>query len=100
MSNKVLIQVPHGLPAQMVVAYIDRCRVSLSALKEALHRSDYEHARVFGHRLKGTGGGYGIPVLTEIGGAIELAAIHKQNKELEAQTTAIEDYISRIEVQP
>jgi HPt (histidine-containing phosphotransfer) domain-containing protein len=99
MSNRILIQVPDGLPAQMVVAYIDRCRVNLSALKDALHRSDYEHARVFGHRLKGTGGGYGIPVLTEMGGAMERAAIQKHNNELEAQTAAIEDYIGRIEVQ-
>jgi hypothetical protein len=100
MSNKVLIQVPHGLPEQMVVEYIDRCRVSLSALKEALHGFNYEHARVFGHRLKGTGGGYGIPVLTEIGGAIERAAIQKNDNELEAQTSAIEEYIDRIEVRP
>jgi hypothetical protein len=37
--------------------------------------------------------GYGIPVLTEIGGAIEQAAIQKHNNELEAQTAAIEEYI-------
>ena len=38
--------------------------------------------------------GYGIPVLTEIGGAIEQAAIQKHNNELEAQTAAIEEYIN------
>jgi len=98
--EKVLIRAPQGLSRQMVVDFIERYRTSLPNLRDALDRSDYAQAKVFGHRLSGTGGAYGMPVLTELGAAIEDAAAQKNKSELEAQTEMFAAYLSRLEVLP
>lgn len=100
LREKVLIRAPRGLPPKMVADYVDRYRSSLLALRDALERADYEQVRVFGHRLSGTAGAYGLPDATDMGAAMEQAAARKQKAELNAQTDALEAYLSRVEVVP
>ncbi len=82
------------------MAYLERCRQSLACLQDAVCRSDFDQARTFGHRLKGTGGGYGFPPLTEIGDAIERAALQKKQSDLEVQSKKMTEYLSCVEVTP
>ena len=98
MSEKISVHAPQGVPLQLVTEYINRCLTALPLAKTALDRSDDGHMRVFGHRLRGSGGAYGIPVLTEIGSVIEEAALQGDRDELRRQVTALEAYLGRIEV--
>ena len=98
--ERLQIHVPEGLSSEMVTEYVNRCQRSLIALNDALERSDYEHARVFGHRLAGTGGAYGIPRLTDIGAAIEHAAVRKEMGQLRRQADATRTCLSAVEVLP
>ena len=82
----------------MVMAYVDRCLAALPIAVEALDRSDYGHLRVFGHRLRGSGGAYGIPKLTEIGSAIEKAAIQDDSAGLRLQIGALQACLNQLEV--
>ena len=72
--EKASIQPPSGIPASMVAAYVQRWVTALPDARAALAGSDHDALRVLGHRLKGSGGGYGISQLTEIGTRIEEAA--------------------------
>ena len=99
-TEKVFIRPPRSIPRSLVVEYLNRCSNGLAALKDALDRSDYESARVFGHRLSGTGGAYGVPVLTELGAAMEQKAVERNLGELQTQAAAVEDYLGRIEILP
>ena len=96
--ERILVQVPRGIPPKMVKQYVDRCLKTLPDAVAALGRSDYAYLRIFGHRLKGTGGAYGIPGLTDIGSAIEAAARRDETPELKSQIAALEACLSRIEV--
>jgi HPt (histidine-containing phosphotransfer) domain-containing protein len=91
--NKILIHPPQGIPQNVVLGYLNNCRRNLPALKEAIARRDYEHMRVFGHKMKGVGGAYGFPALSEAGAVIEQAAVS-----IAFQATAIEEYLGRIEL--
>ena len=54
--------------------------------------------RVFGHRMKGTGGAYGLDAITEIGGTLEQAAIHQSINEIEGLLDGFLNYLDRLEV--
>lgn len=97
-TDKISIRTPEGIPPRMVTEYVNRCVAGLPLAVEALDRSDHGHLRVFGHRLRGSGGAYGIPALTEIGSAIERAALQHDASELRLQLAALEACLSQIEI--
>jgi HPt (histidine-containing phosphotransfer) domain-containing protein len=61
--------------AAIMPRYFELQRAELTAIGQAVARGDADVPRVFGHRLKGTGASYGFPRLTELGAAIERAAL-------------------------
>ena len=97
-TERIMIQAPPGIPARMVTEYVDRYLNALAVAQTALDRSDFGHMRVFGHRLSGTGGAYGIPSLTQIGSAIEAAARREDTAELRRQVGDLAVYLSRLEI--
>jgi HPt (histidine-containing phosphotransfer) domain-containing protein len=99
-TEKIPVYAPPGIPATMVAAYIQRCLASLSDAEAALDGLDHNALRVYAHRLKGSGGGYGIPRLTEIGSVMEEAAKRSDSAELQSQLAALEIYLNRLETVP
>jgi len=97
-ATPILIQAPKGIPPEMLAGYLSRSRSSIHNLNAALQRGELEAVRVFGHRLKGSGGAYGIPELSEIGRKIEYAARSEDSAELQNLAVALESYVSRLEV--
>jgi HPt (histidine-containing phosphotransfer) domain-containing protein len=57
--------------AEILPQYFALCRRDLLNLREALARHDFEKIRVLGHNLKGSGGAYGFPDVTDIGASLE-----------------------------
>lgn len=96
--EKILIHAPAGLPPKLVSGYVTNCCKATAAAKAAMNRSDYEQTSILGHRLKGTGGAYGIPVLTEIGSLIEEASLRGDTSEVQRQVARLEEYLGRIEI--
>jgi HPt (histidine-containing phosphotransfer) domain-containing protein len=96
--DKVLVRVPAGLPPKLVADYLANCRNSLRSLKEALAGKDYDYLRVFGHRMKGCGGAYGFPQLTDTGVRMERWAVARNDRELLDEAAALEQYLSRVEI--
>jgi HPt (histidine-containing phosphotransfer) domain-containing protein len=99
-TEKISVQAPPGVPASMVDAYVRRCRTALPDAEAALDRLDHNYLRVYGHGLKGSGGGYGIPRLTEVGALVEDAAKRGDTAELQSQLAALEIYLNWIEIVP
>ncbi len=98
----------HG--AAHIVVYVDRDIEDLIpeflenkerdvyAIAAALTQRDYETIRVLGHSMKGSGGGYGFDAITEIGAALERAALNRQDEEIRRWTDELEDYLGRVQV--
>jgi two-component system, sensor histidine kinase and response regulator len=72
-SEKLEIRID-GRFRDILPVYLERRRADLAALDNALRRGEFEDARTIGHRMKGSGSGYGLNQLTGIGAAIEAAA--------------------------
>ncbi len=60
--------------------------------------NDLDTIRVLGHRMKGTGGAYGLDAITEIGRTLEQAAIHQSINEIEDLLDGFLNYLDRLEV--
>ena len=89
-----------------VEAYLERIlpkylvgrREEVVSLLEGTMPEDLDTIRVLGHRMKGTGGAYGLDAITEIGNTLEQAAIHQSINEIEELLDSFLNYLDRLEV--
>jgi HPt (histidine-containing phosphotransfer) domain-containing protein len=97
MTDRIMVQVSKDIEA-LVPRYLDRRRKEIESFRLALGNGDFEALRVGGHSLKGSGGGYGFDMLTQIGSRIEKGA-QQRNAELIATALAdYADYMARLDV--
>ena len=59
--------------AEIVREFASELAERVEALEACLQSGDYEQLRTLAHQLKGAGGGYGYPLITESCGALEQA---------------------------
>ena len=97
MTEKIRAQVSRDLQPLMP-RYLDRRHKEIEIFRAQLAAGDYEALRIGGHSLKGSGGGYGFPDLTRIGGAIETAAKAGDAAAIQAALAEYADYLQRVEV--
>lgn len=69
--------------------YLNQRRRDVGILRSALANSDFDAIRDVGHKMSGTGGGYGFPRISEIGAALEFAAAAKDSSAILAQLDAL-----------
>ena len=82
----------------LIPNFMQRRHDDAGKLRAALSAGDLETLRVIGHSMKGTGGGYGFDGISEIGAAIEQAAI---DADLDVAMIAVDrlvDYLTRVQV--
>jgi len=76
--------------------YLNKRREDARRIQAALERSDYDTIRDLGHKMSGTGGGYGFPRITEIGSAMEAAAKQKNAGAIRAQIEELSRYLETV----
>jgi signal transduction histidine kinase/CheY-like chemotaxis protein len=82
----------------VVGRYLDDRRGDVAKLLAALDRGDYATARMLGHKMAGTGAGYGFEPITEIGSAIEEAAVAGDTARIRASTEDLDRYLGAVRV--
>jgi HPt (histidine-containing phosphotransfer) domain-containing protein len=97
-KSKIFVRPPDELPYKMVATYLDNCRRGLQPLKDAILKCDYDFVRVYSHQMKGSGGAYGFPTLTEIGASIEVAARERNGHALNSCAATLEAHLESLEV--
>ena len=97
MTEKIRVEISKDLEV-LIPRYLDRRHKEIVTFRAQLAAADFEALRIGGHSLKGSGGGYGFPLLTQIGSTIEVAAKDKDTAVIEAALTEYADYIQRVEV--
>ncbi|WP_439478126.1 PAS domain S-box protein [Brevundimonas sp.] len=55
-------------------AYLENCRLNVIAMLAALDCGDFQVVTILGHNLRGSGGGFGFQMITDIGAGLEQAA--------------------------
>ncbi len=77
-------------------AYLEKRRKDVANYRQALASEDFETVRMLGHKMKGTGTGYGFPFLTEVGGAIEKAAVERDRTAMEKGVERLAWYLEKV----
>ena len=80
---------------ELVPAYLDKRLGDVSVYRTALQAGDFDTIRKLGHKMKGTGSGYGFPRLTEFGADIEDAAIRSDTSAVREQLESVAVYLDR-----
>ena len=94
----IRIQVEEGME-DVVPGYLERRKSEVAVYRDALAKGDLEAIRGMAHRMKGTGSGYGLPTLTELGGAIEQAAKQSDTVVIQTKLEALAQYLDKVELE-
>ncbi|MBF0620430.1 MAG: Hpt domain-containing protein [Magnetococcales bacterium] len=82
----------------IIPGYLDNRRNELPALKTALADNDFETLKILGHRMKGSGAGYGFDGITDIGFIIEMGARDENSEAIASGIEQLLSYLERVEV--
>jgi hypothetical protein len=77
-------------------AYLERRRADVPTLSDAIAHRRFEEAGKIGHKMKGSGAGYGLDRLTDIGAGIEKAAAEENVRMLTEQCRALADFLDTV----
>ena len=94
---RIQVRAREGLEA-LIPGYLSNLRRDLLSLAEAVRNVDMKTAGRIGHGMKGSGGGYGFPPITEIGRGIEDCAGERDTAGIEREMATLENYLSRLDV--
>ncbi len=86
--------------AEIVVQFVEGLDGRVTNMEEAIGTQDFESLRVTAHQLKGSGAGYGYPILTEKAALLEDAAKGKDGYVCQSLVSEIRTLSARVVVGP
>lgn len=95
---KKIIKVDADL-AGLIPAYLQNRRDDLARIPVLLEAGDLDALRVIGHKMRGSGGGFGLDFLTEVGTRMETSAKAGDKAALAAQAAELKDFLESVEIQ-
>ncbi len=97
-QDKILVTIDEDM-ADVVPGYLDKRRAEVSLYRQALATGDFSAIRNLGHKMKGTGSGYGFEELTALGAALEKAATSQHNEEIAVKLDELTRYLGSVELE-
>jgi CheY-like chemotaxis protein len=83
---------------ELMPKFLANRRRDVEQIIAELANGDFERIRALGHGIKGAGGTYGSAVISRLGEHIEQAAVERNAGAIEADVTALNDYLERVEL--
>jgi|GEM_PF-621837 len=84
---------------ELLPIFVENRKHELERLPHLLATEQYPEIQQIGHRMKGYGGGYGFPKLTEIGEKMEQAALRKEKGGITRCIWELADAVAHMEEQ-
>ena len=97
MTDRIAVTIDPDL-AELVPGFLNNRRRDVDKLTALLKAGNFTDIRMIGHSMKGAGGGYGFDLITDIGAAIERAALVADSKIIQAGIEQLADYLARVDV--
>ena len=94
----IKVAVEEGME-EVVPGYLAKRKADIPLYAAALEKGDMDAIRRLGHRMKGTGTGYGFPALTELGGILEKAAQRADAEEVGRAIQQCQSYLNAVELE-
>jgi signal transduction histidine kinase/BarA-like signal transduction histidine kinase/HPt (histidine-containing phosphotransfer) domain-containing protein len=85
--------------AHLLPGYLRRRHEDIALLQRALETADYETVWTVGHKMKGSGRGYGLEGITDMGRALERAADQKNAPGVQICVTELAGYLEQVEAE-
>jgi len=95
--KRQLIQVEAYL-RDLVPGFLEHKRADTGTIRAAIDRADYETISQIGHKMKGEGGSYGFDAVTEMGAALEQAALDQNLDTARHTLKEITEYLESVDV--
>ena len=96
-TKRNLIQVEDGME-DVVPGYLAKRRAEVPVYTEAVTRNDFDSIQRLAHKMRGTGAGYGFPVLTELGHVMEKAAMAQDAARIRESINQFALYLDSIDL--
>ena len=84
--------------ADLVPVFLQNRRQDVFAMLDALERGDFQTVESLGHGMKGAGGSYGFQAITDIGAALEQAALSADADASRRWVGELSRYLDRVEI--
>jgi len=94
---KIIVHVDPDI-ADLIPAFLENRQKDIKTIGEALTKDDFATIRFLGHSMKGAGGSYGFDPITDIGRALEQAAIAKDDAGIKKSLQELFAYLDCLEV--
>ena len=98
MSEKKIVKVDPDLK-DIIPNYIASTKTKLEAMPQLLREGKFDALWGIGHNLHGSGGGFGLDFLTELGARLEVTARKTDRQAIEAQTEELRDFLDSLEIE-
>lgn len=95
--ERILVRADERLRA-VIPRYLESRRKDVETILAALERSDFAAIAALGHKMCGTGAGYGFTPVTEFGVALEQAAKQQDPAGVREHAAGLSRYLSRVTV--
>lgn len=82
----------------LVPGFLENRRKDIREVRASIESEDFDIMRVIGHRMKGSGGGYGFSEISEIGAEIENAANARDAATVARNIDRLSDYLERVTI--
>jgi len=94
-ADRIVVQADERLRA-VIPGYLASRRKDFETILAALERSDFGAIAALGHKMCGTGTGYGFTPITEFGVALEQAAKEKNHAAIREAAKGLSSYLARV----
>lgn len=84
----------------LIPDYLRNRRHDLQKIADALARQDFAALRKLGHDMAGSGGAYGLPPISELGRAIENAALAGDAAAIESVALDLRAFLDVVKLPP
>lgn len=98
MTEKKTVKIDPDLK-DLFPVYLENTRGHLAAMPQFLKDERFDALWAVGHKLHGSGGGYGLDFLTELGERLEAAAKGCDRPAIEAQIKELGDFLDSLEIE-
>lgn len=97
MADSIKVEIPKELE-DLIPNYLSGVKKSAEEMHQKLEAKDFETTRSMGHKLKGSGGGYGFDRISELGKEIEDQSKAENQPAVQAAIDSLKHYLENIEI--
>jgi HPt (histidine-containing phosphotransfer) domain-containing protein len=91
---------PNPKVADLIPGFLQNRRQDVIAITRALDLDDFGPVESLGHGMKGAGGSWGFPGITDIGAALEQAGGRADREASRKWVIELSSYLDRVEIVP